>query len=149
MYLSVRRFTWLTAVVCALSSFATSQAARQCSDNDMAGGYGFSFHGTNLDLKVSFVMVGRFETDGKGNIKGTESDSVNGRTTRGPFNGTYTINPNCTGSATLTFEKTNIVSKLDFVLVDDGDDILILDIGAGVLESGEARRQFRKARSNR
>ncbi|MGC2698035.1 MAG: hypothetical protein WA738_19790 [Candidatus Angelobacter sp.] len=147
MYGKISRCALLTAVLCALSSVAFSQTDRQCSNADLGGDYGFTFHGTNLELKVSFIIIGRFEADGKGIFKGTESESVNGKTARGPFTGTYAINPDCTGSAILRFEKSNVEAKLDFVLVEDGNEVLILDVGGGNVESGEAKRQFWKKKN--
>lgn len=132
----------IVAVLCTMSSVAFSQTVKSCSNSDLRGNYGFSFHGTNLESKVSFVILGRFEADGKGGFKGTESDSVNGKIARGPFTGTYTVNSDCTGLATLIFEKTNVAAKLDFVMVSDGNEILLLDVGGGNIESGEAKRQF-------
>ena len=138
----VLRCVLAVAILCTMSSVGFSQTAKVCSNSDLQGDYGFSFHGTNLEAKVSFVILGRFEADGKGGFKGTESDSVNGKVARGPFAGTYTVNPDCTGSGTLTFEKTNVTAKLDFVIVSCGNEVLLLDVGGGNVESGEARRQF-------
>ncbi|MBV9762746.1 MAG: hypothetical protein JO340_19455 [Acidobacteriaceae bacterium] len=131
------------AGLCLLPSPMFSQS---CSNASLQGGYGFSFHGTNLEMKLDFIMVGAFEADGKGAFKGTESQSVSGKVSRGPFTGSYTVQPDCTGSAVLKFEGSNFDAKLDFALVADGDELLILDVGGGNLESGEAKREFRKGR---
>jgi hypothetical protein len=129
-------FSYSTGVV------AYSQTTA-CSSADLKGDYGFSFHGKNLGMKVEMLMVGRIEADGKGNFKGVHSESVNGSIDHGPFSGTYVINPDCTGSAEMNFGGPN-VEKVDIVLVDDGSEILMIDVGGNTLESGEAKRLFRK-----
>ncbi len=140
------KFIFRAAFLLALSQLALSQTTRTCSNADLQGSFGFSFHGTNLEAKVGYIIVGRFEADGKGNFKGTESESVNGKVGRGPFTGTYAVQADCTGSATFKFTGTNTEAKLDFVLISDGDEIYILDTGGGNLESGQAKRQFRTKR---
>jgi hypothetical protein len=91
------------------------------------------------------LMVGKFNADGQGNFKGTESQSVSGKVAKGPFTGTYVVNSDCTGSAEISFVPPN-VEKIDFVLVADGDEVLMIDVGGNTLESGEAKRQFRKTK---
>lgn len=143
MIWNILRNALVISNICLFASAASSQTPKACSNADLKGTYGFSFRGTNLGMKVSMVMMGRFEADGQGNFKGIESESVNGRVARGAgFNGTYTINPDCTGSSEITFEVSNVKSKMDFVLVDDGNEIFIVDVGGGTAESGEAKRQF-------
>jgi hypothetical protein len=145
MHWKTSRSILLVAVVWGLNLAAFSQTLKTCSNADLKGDYGFSFHGTNLGLKVGMVMVGKFNADGQGNLKGTESQSVNGKVARGPFTGTYVVNPDCTGSAEITFMPPN-AERVDFVIVGDGDEILMMDVGGNTLESGEAKRQFRKAK---
>ena len=147
MYRRIAGKIQMIAVVFALSAVALSQPTKPCSNADLAGSYGFSFDGTNLEMNVRFIIVGRFDADGKGNFKGTDSESVNGKVARGPFTGTYTVNPDCAGSGVLHFEGANFDAKLDFVLVSDGDEIFLIDVGGGNLESGTAKRQSRKPRS--
>ena len=143
MYGNISRSVLLTAVLCLMNLAASSQVQRPCSNADLKGDYGFSFHGTNLGLKVDMLMVGKFNADGQGNFKGTESQSVSGKVAKGPFTGTYVVNSDCTGSAEISFVPPN-VEKIDFVLVADGDEVLMIDVGGNTLESGEAKRQFRK-----
>ena len=145
MYWNILRRAGVATVLCALSSVSFSKTVKSCSAADLEGGYGFSFHGTNLGLKVSMLMVGRFEADGKGSFKGTESQSVNGKVLQGPFNGTYVVNPDCTGSADLMFGGPN-VEKVNFVMIEDRDEIFLIDVGGNTLESGEAKRQSRKGK---
>jgi hypothetical protein len=145
MYWNISRSAIVAAVLCALSSVSVSQATRQCTNADVNGSYGFYYQGTNVGLKVNMLMMGRLDADGKGNFKGTESEIVAGKAGGGPFAGTYTVHPDCTGSADLTFEGSNVQAQLNFVLVADGNEMYLLDSGSN-MESGEAKRQFGKSR---
>jgi hypothetical protein len=144
MHLDLRRCAVMIALLCGLSPISFSKPIKSCSNATLEGSYGFTFRGTNLDLKVDFIMMGRFEADGKGIFTGTESQSVHGKVGRGPFTGTYSVNPDCTGSANMKFQGAKWEAKMDFVLVSDGNEICILDVGGGTVEFGEAKRQFRK-----
>lgn len=142
---NMSRGALLAVVVWALNLAAVSQTPKVCSNADLKGDYGFTFHGTNLGLKVEMMMVGKFNADGQGNFKGTESQSVNGKVARGPFTGTYVVNHDCTGSADIVFAPPN-VEKVDFVIVEDGSEIFLMDVGGNTLEAGEAKRQFQKTK---
>jgi hypothetical protein len=145
MYLNLLRCGYLLAALCTLSASSFSETPNSCSNATLAGAYGYSVHGTNLQAKVDFAMVGNFEADGQGSFSGTESDSVNGRVAHGPFTGTYIIRPDCSGSAKLKFQKSNVEALLDFVVVSNGNEMYIIDVGGGNIEFGEGKRQFRKS----
>lgn len=145
MVRNISRGVLLAVALCMMSLAAFSQVQKPCSNADLKGDYGFSFHGTNLGLKVEMLMVGKINADGQGNFKGIESQSVNGKVAHGPFTGTYVVNPDCTGSAEISFVPPN-VEKVDFVLVDDGDEVFMIDVGGNTLESGDAKRLSRKTK---
>lgn len=142
MNLNIRRCAYLLAALCALSAYSFAETPKACSNATLAGSYGYSVHGTNLEAKFDFVMVGNFETDSQGTFNGTESESVNGKVARGPFTGTYAVRPDCSGSAKLKFLKSNVEVLLDFVLVANGNEMYIIDMGGGNVEFGEGKRQF-------
>jgi hypothetical protein len=63
--------------------------------------------------------------DGKGNLMGTEHVVVNGS----PFNagfttntGTYSVNPDCTGTAMVNTPNSPVPLNLFFVIVDNGKE---------------------------
>jgi hypothetical protein len=55
---------------------------------------------------VPIAAVGRAVLDDMGNVTGTESRSVGGGFADETFTGTYTVNPDCTGTATLAFSES-------------------------------------------
>src|SRR5262249_32367541 len=75
--------------------------AGDCSNDSTKGTYGVSCEGTSGGLPVA--VVGVYTADGKGNSSGGETLSFNGTIITGvTFTGTYTVNPDCTGSVVTT-----------------------------------------------
>ena len=83
-------------------------AAARCSLHKSAGNYGFTLTGVVIlpTGAVPIVAVGKAVLDHTGNATGTESRSVGGGFADETFTGTYTVNPDCTGSATLNFYES-------------------------------------------
>jgi hypothetical protein len=115
-----------------------------CSNESLRGQFGFKITGTNLAIGP-FAFIGRFEADGLGNIIGKGTEAIPQGIFRPPFSAVYTVQPDCTGVAILTFTATENAAqaRLDFVIVDDGNEIIFLDSDRGVIESGEAKKQFK------
>jgi hypothetical protein len=90
-------------------------AHAECATNTLQGEYGFTVHGRTLspDGTTSTALidgVGKATFDGMGNLTGGESTVLNGvKVSGGPANaafstgetGTYTVDADCTGVATL------------------------------------------------
>jgi len=95
---------------------------RSCSFSDTAGKYGFTLTGVVIlgTSPVPIAAVGRAVLDESGNVSGTESRSVGGGFADETFTGTYTVNPDCTGTATLAFlESGKLVRNSVLSLVFD------------------------------
>jgi hypothetical protein len=61
--------------------------------------------------------------DGKGNLTGTEHVVVNGTSFNPGWDtnsGTYSVNPDCTGTAVVNTPNSPAPLNLNFVIVDDG-----------------------------
>ncbi len=123
----------------------THQAAPHCSNSSLSGGYGFSVNGVSGGGQ-HYSLVGRFVADGKGVVIGTSVQSINGAISRPSFTGTYRVDTDCTGTATLTFDFG--VAPLDFIIVDDGKSVQMIVAGAngshGDNEVGTAIKQFNR-----
>ena len=127
-------------VTCLLvSAAAMARGQETCSAQMLNGAFGFHVNGTNVIRGVGFAMVGRFEANGNGKFSGSGTESTGGNVGRISFTGTYSVNADCTGSAVFTFEN-GATAHLDFVLIDGGNEALIIDSDAGTVESGGARR---------
>jgi len=71
---------------------------RPCSLARSAGSYGFTDSGTVIGVGPR-TAVGVFTLDGAGNLQnGVATSSLNGSVAQETFSGTYTVNPDCTGT---------------------------------------------------
>lgn len=124
----------------ALHGAAAAQARprSRCSAATLSGSYGFSVSGTNLRIG-QFAMVGRFASDGKGSFTGLAAQSINGTITRRTLTGTYKVEADCTGSATLDLANGSKGTMM-FVIVDQGNELFFLMTDPGIIESGTAKR---------
>jgi hypothetical protein len=129
----------LTFVAFAVSLMANAQA-QPCSNGTFNGSFGFTNTGTIVGVG-DFAAVGLLSADGQGNLGGSITRSVNGVISRLTFTGTYSVNLDCTGSATLTFSSGQIVHR-DFVIVDDGKEVRGISTDSGTVVIVNLRKQF-------
>ncbi|HMJ22856.1 MAG TPA: hypothetical protein VK513_13145 [Terriglobales bacterium] len=112
------------------TSASAQSSNRHCSNRTLSGEYGCSVQGFLLNVpglppEATFAGVTTSTFDGKGNLTGTEHVVVNGS----PFNpgfsansGTYSVNPDCTGTAIVNTPNSPVPLNLFFVIVDDGKE---------------------------
>jgi hypothetical protein len=138
------------ATVFVLGILSRTQASerRVCSEASLLGSFGFISTG-NLNalpppLAGPFVEVGRQTFDGRGNTDGTATASANGNLRHFTLQGTYVVNPDCTGSMTLFVSPIGATVPLDFVIDDNGAEFLAITTGGvtGNTESRVYRKQF-------
>jgi hypothetical protein len=69
-----------------------------------AGDYGFTWSGTMIlpSGAMPAASVGIITFDAEGNVWGKQTVSQGGNVTARTFNGTYTLDPDCTGTLTVT-----------------------------------------------
>jgi hypothetical protein len=95
----------------------------RCSNRTLSGDYGFALDGTFLP-NTPFRGVVMQHYDGNGNITQVDHVVVYGTPPPQewtPGSGTYTVNPDCTGAATLTTPSGTV--SLHFVVVNNGKQI--------------------------
>ena len=96
-----------------------------CSTAKGAGNYGFTLNGVLVlpSGPVPIAAVGRAKLDADGNTSGTEARNVGGGFADETFTGTFTINADCTGTATLKFfEAGQLVRTSVLSTVEDDDN---------------------------
>ena len=124
--------------------------ARACSVASLRGSFGFTSLGTLLALPPPFAgpfaEIGRQTFDGSGNTDGTATLSANGNIRRVTFQGTYAVNPDCTGSMTLYVLPFGSTVNLDLVIDDNGTEFRAIVTGQGSVESREYRKQYSRRR---
>ena len=115
--------------------------ANGCSNELVHGTYGVSFNGTISALGV-VAGIGRIALDRTGDLSGSYAESLNGTIIRGNFTGSFALHSDCTGSATVASLIPGSWSVgLNFTVVDNGTEILLLDTDPGVVVSGSAKKQ--------
>ena len=105
----------------------------RCSNATLKGNYGSTISGTKPTGAPpapieSFIGLAIANYDGRGNFTqtyGTHHASITGDSTTDTGFGTYEINPDCSGTATLTLtgRATPVFLKFWFIIVDGGDQI--------------------------
>ncbi len=124
MKLNLARTTVGIILIAILASLAPAAHAASCSLTGTAGKYGFTLTGVVIlgTGPVPIAAVGRASLDAAGNVSGTESRSVGGGFADETFAGTYTVNPDCTGTATIDFfESGHLVRTSVLSLVFDNN----------------------------
>jgi hypothetical protein len=119
---------------------------RGCSNASLQGSFGFTNTGTNLALPPPLAgpiaQIGRQTFDGRGNTDATATLSANGNIFQVTVQGTYMVNPDCTGSMTLDVSPFGNTVLLDFVIDDDGAELRAIITDAGAIESVVFKKQF-------
>jgi hypothetical protein len=76
--------------------------AHQCTVSDAAGRYGYTNSGTIVTPPVGpFTAVGHVTLSDSGTFSGAQTTSIAGNHFEETIQGTFTVNPDCTGSATV------------------------------------------------
>jgi hypothetical protein len=129
----------------ALFSAPTAKADNKgCSNATLNGSFsdkdsGWIIPGPNAaPLPFAGVNVDTF--DGNGNLTITGTSSVSGSVAPGTLKGTYTVNPDCTG--TYSVEGGGLSVHAFFVIDDSGDELQIVITDPGNVILCVARRQF-------
>ena len=101
------------------SALCVGQAvsAHECTASDVAGQYGHTSTGSVVNPPVGpFTAVGHVTFTETGTLSGAQTTSIGGVLVQETFRGTFTVNTDCTGSATVyvyhgaTLARTSIIN---------------------------------------
>src|SRR5438105_15804039 len=113
----------LSAVGLALFiAVALPAQATQCSLANVAGSYGYTTSGFVAIAPGTFLpaaAAGRITFDGNGHVNGIQTRDVAGSSLDDTYSGSYSVNPNCTGSFTVLVEPHMPTSPVDLVCTDN------------------------------
>jgi hypothetical protein len=102
---------FFATLLLALAAVASAQVrpACTCTAAKVAGEWGYSETGTIITPNgpVSYSSLGRFTLDNAGNYSGARTASVGGTMQDATFQGTATVNSDCTGTVTINFYDAN------------------------------------------
>jgi len=135
----------LLALTLTALSTLTAQAST-CGNRTIQGTYAFTIHGTIFFPNGSTVRIDGIakETfDGKGNETQVDALATNGILAPGwrPGTGTYSVNPDCTGTQTIVVEGLPDL-HLQFIVAQGGNTIhqVVTDPGVATTAEGERVR---------
>ena len=143
-----KTFTIAALTALALSIAPTATAAdKGCSNASLTGTFVRRDTGTILSPPAAaglIAVVGTFTFDGNGNLTGAGVSSQHGNIVHGTSTGTYTVNPDCSGTI-VSQSSGGFVSHYSFVMDDNGNEIQYIctdSAPTAIVYSGFARRQF-------
>jgi hypothetical protein len=144
----MRRNPFLTAtlVLLAFALFpATAQQAMaaDCTLASAAGSWAYSFNGAVFNAQantfVPLATMGKIEFDGHGKVNGSETDASPAGIQPVTFTGTYTENPDCSGTITLTTSASQ-TSTVSFEDANDGNEAYLIITSPGFVMTGTTKR---------
>ncbi len=118
-------FSFVT-VLLGVAAAASAQDEGACSTASAVGTWGWTETGTQFQPNgaVVFSAIGVTTHDAAGNVSGWTTRSIGGTMSRYTIKGTGTVNPDCTGTATVNLydDSGNLfaTATLDHVYVDNG-----------------------------
>ena len=133
------KFAVSPLVLFGLLAFSTSAMAQlrsesapiaHCSNRTLSGDYGCSVQGFLLNVpglppQATFAGVTTTHFDGNGNVTSKEHVVLNGQSFSPGFDandGTYQVNPDCTGTAVVNTPNNPVPLDLYFVIEDNGKE---------------------------
>jgi hypothetical protein len=123
-----------------------------CSNATLRGSFGYTATGTLLPTAVPaalagpFGEIGRQTFDGNGHTTATATINANGNMVNVTIEGTYTVNPDCTGSMTRNVSPLGVTAHDDLVIDDDGLELRTIATDPGEIETYIYRKQFLEGR---
>lgn len=133
----------LLTLTLAASSTLTAQASA-CTNSTIQGTYAFTIRGTIFLPNGSTLLIdgiAKATFDGKENLTQVDAVADNGNLAPGwrPGTGTYSVNPDCTGTQTIVVEGLPDL-HLQFIVAQGGNTIHQVVIDPGVATTAEGER---------
>jgi hypothetical protein len=134
---------FLLALALVVSSPLMSHASI-CSNSTIRGSYAFTIHGSIFLPDGSTVLLdglAKQTFDGNGNFRQVDAVAANGNLPPGwrPGSGTYSVNPDCTGTQTIVIPG-NPDLHTQFIVSQSGNMIRGMVIDPGFASTAEGER---------
>ncbi|KAA6465205.1 hypothetical protein DYQ86_04470 [Acidobacteria bacterium AB60] len=120
-------------------AFTGAAHAASCSNATLKGTYSDQDTGTIVGVGP-FVGVNLDIFDGKGHLGISGISSLNGTVSSGTETGTYQVNPDCTGTYSVSGGGVTIDGF--FVIDQNGNELQVVITDAGTVINCVARKQF-------
>jgi hypothetical protein len=117
--------------------------AAPCTLAGAKGSWAYSFSGsvfnTQANAFVPVATAGVITFDGHGNASAKETDASPAGIQQVTFTGTYTENPDCTGTVSLTSSANQNVN-VNFYAANDNNDAYLIITSPGYVMNGTTKR---------
>jgi hypothetical protein len=138
--------TSLLLLTFALAASSTLTAHAACNNLTIQGTYAFTLHGTIFLPDTSTLLIdgiAKQTYDGRGNLTQLDAVATNGNMAPGwrPGTGTYSVNPDCTGTMTLSVPGLPDV-HIQFIVAQSGKTIHQVVTDPGLATTAEGERVF-------
>jgi hypothetical protein len=136
---------FLLTLALTASSTLTAHASA-CSNMTIKGTYAFTIHGT-VFLPGGFTLlidgIDKVTFDGDGNLTQVDAVATNGNLPPGwrPGTGTYSVNPDCTGTQTISVAGARDL-HIQFIVAQSGKTIHQVVTDPGIATTAEGERVF-------
>ncbi len=100
-------------------------AGENCTNASLQGTYGWYGTATNVDNGRISADVAIQTFDGAGQFTGHDTLNSNGEIFHRTFTGSYTVNPDCTGTLVFTFAM-GAEARAEFVIVAGGSEMFAI-----------------------
>ena len=138
-------YMWFgTIFLAALAGITPAAQARSCSLRGVSGTYGFTTSGT-IPTLGAVAAVGHVSLDANGNLTGAQTASFNGAIVPETLSGTYTINADCTGSATINVYHGTVLARttnLNVIFDNNQRELRAIFLSAGTVLAVNGRKIF-------
>jgi hypothetical protein len=130
----------VTALAMGIAPTVNAQVNKGCNNATPAGTFAYTVTGAFVAAPAPlgpYAETGAQTFDGNGNTAVSGMSSTNGNIMSATYTGTYTVNPDCTGTFTLQIAP-GITAHYFFVISDAGDvyQAVCLDPVAVITRSG-------------
>jgi hypothetical protein len=133
------------AVALALCAAPAAKAAdKGCSNATLRGTFAFRATGSHFPPTGASLLAVLFAQtfDGSGGLTSTGLQSDNGTILQVSQTGTYTVNPDCTGTYTVLLSPLGFTIHFYFVIADGVNQLEAISMDPNTVLAGTARRQF-------
>jgi hypothetical protein len=137
------RIPLLTVALALAASSAVTAQASVCNNSTIRGSYAYTIHGQVLLPNGAALLIdglARTTFDGEGNKTELDAVAANGNVAPGwvTNTGTYSVNPDCTGTITVTNGNQPPI-HLQMIVAQSGNTIheMVIDPGFATTSDGE------------
>jgi len=124
--------------------------AHGCAMSDVAGNYGYTSSGTIVTPPVGvFATVGHVTFSPSGTLSGAQTTSIAGNFFDETVSGTYSVNSDCTGIATVNIYHGTTLARttnLNLVWVDNEKEVRAIFLTAGTVITIDAKKMSHEER---